>query len=109
MSCIYTGDTHQGVVAAGKNVVEYMDLHLGAMQQCLKLKGRMMKVWDEGICGKFTDINNKEEWVTHNDGFREGIVVGEAMVGFVVVFAVTAYLGASLQGSKVSMANVGEM
>ena len=63
------GDNHEGV-AAGKNMVEFMDLHLSAFERSPRLKNWLWNVWRTDLWGKLHELK-KEEWFTHDDETRD--------------------------------------
>ena len=57
------GDTHEGV-AAGRNIVEFMDLHKDAFTRSPSLQDWWQETWREDLWGKLHELS-KEEWFTH--------------------------------------------
>ena len=63
------GDNHEGV-ASGKNMVEFMDLHLSAFERSPRLMTWLWNVWRPDLWGKLHALS-KEEWFTHDDESRD--------------------------------------
>ena len=59
------GDNHEGV-ASGRNMVEFMDLHLSAFERSTSLKNWLWETWRSDLWGKLHELK-KEEWFTHDN------------------------------------------